>query len=96
MPSVPRDRAQTIVLATILATNGAAMIQTSYIGTASKPMSNETLLGLLKECRENNAGNGITGMLRYGNGTFLRVLALGIVSVLMDPRTSWGHGHRQP
>ena len=50
------------------------MIQTSYISTASEPMSNEALLGLLKECRESNAGNGITGMLLYGNGTFLQVL----------------------
>lgn len=37
-------------------------------------MSNDELLQLLQGCRENNAGRGITGMLLYGNGTFLQVL----------------------
>ena len=50
------------------------MIQISYISTATEPMSTEALLGLLQACREHNAGNGVTGMLLYGNATFLQVL----------------------
>jgi uncharacterized membrane protein (DUF373 family) len=50
------------------------MIQTSYISSATEPMSTQALLGLLQECRESNAGCGVTGMLLYGNGTFLQVL----------------------
>jgi uncharacterized membrane protein (DUF373 family) len=37
-------------------------------------MSTQDLLTLLQECRENNAGSGVTGMLLYGNATFLQVL----------------------
>ncbi|MFZ1110518.1 MAG: phosphate-starvation-inducible PsiE family protein [Rhodomicrobium sp.] len=50
------------------------MIQISYISSATEPMSNQDLLGLLQECRESNAGCGVTGMLLYGNATFLQVL----------------------
>ncbi len=50
------------------------MIQISYISSAVGPMSTQDLLGLLQECRENNAGSGVTGMLMYCNATFLQVL----------------------
>ena len=50
------------------------MIQISYISSATEPMSKQDLLALLQECRENNAGCGVTGMLLYGSGTFLQVL----------------------
>ncbi|MEY6431821.1 phosphate-starvation-inducible PsiE family protein [Thioalkalicoccus limnaeus] len=50
------------------------MIQILYISSATQPMSTQDLLGLLGECREKNAGVGVTGMLLYGNGTFLQVL----------------------
>jgi len=50
------------------------MIQILYISSAKDPMSTQELLGLLQECRENNAGNGVTGMLLYANATFLQVL----------------------
>ena len=50
------------------------MIQISYISSASPPMSTKELLGLLQQCRENNASRGVTGMLLYANGTFLQVL----------------------
>ena len=50
------------------------MIQISYISSATPPMSTEDLLVLLRQCRENNAGRGVTGMLLYANGTFLQVL----------------------
>ena len=48
------------------------MIQISYISSATEPLSNQDLLALLQECRENNAGRGVTGMLLYGNATFLQ------------------------
>ena len=62
------------------------MIQISYISSAIEPMSNQDLLALLQECRENNAGCGVTGMLLYGNGTFLQVLegAEKVVDDLID------------
>ena len=50
------------------------MIQVSYISSATQPMSTQELLELLQQCRKNNAGNGVTGMLLYGNATFLQVL----------------------
>ncbi len=50
------------------------MIQISYISSATEPMSTNELLGLLQACRESNAGRGVTGMLLYGNATFLQVL----------------------
>jgi uncharacterized membrane protein (DUF373 family) len=50
------------------------MIQISYISAATDAMSTQGLLALLQQSRDNNADNGITGMLLYGNGTFLQVL----------------------
>lgn len=50
------------------------MIQISYISSATEPMSTHSLLRLLQQCRDNNAVNGVTGMLLYSNGTFLQVL----------------------
>lgn len=50
------------------------MLQITYISSATEPMAREDLVRLLEGCRENNAGRGVTGMLLYGNGTFLQVL----------------------
>ncbi len=50
------------------------MIQVSYISSATEPWATPELLGLLQSCREYNAGRGVTGMLLYGNATFLQVL----------------------
>jgi uncharacterized membrane protein (DUF373 family) len=50
------------------------MIQISYISSAVEPLSTPELLRLLQSCRESNAGRGVTGMLLYGNATFLQVL----------------------
>lgn len=50
------------------------MLQISYISQASEPMSADQLLALLMQCRTNNVARGLTGMLLYGNGTFLQVL----------------------
>ncbi len=69
------------------------MIELSYISTATSAMSTQDLLALLQQSRKNNADNGVTGMLLYGNGTFLQVLegderavdAL-IANIRKDPR----------
>ena len=50
------------------------MIQISYISQAAAPMSPEDLLSLLMQCRRNNVARDVTGMLLYGNGTFLQVI----------------------
>jgi len=50
------------------------MIQVSYVSRLSQPMSSEQLLALLMQCRDNNSTQGVTGMLLYGNGTFLQVI----------------------
>ena len=50
------------------------MIQVSYISSATKNFSTQELQALLQECRDNNARAGITGMLLYGNQTFVQIL----------------------
>lgn len=69
------------------------MIQISYVSRASAPMSSEALLELLLQCRTNNVAQGVTGMLLYGNGTFLQAIEgeIAVVDslvqkILKDPR----------
>lgn len=50
------------------------MIQVTYISSATRPFSSEELQDMLQRFRENNARLGVTGMLLYGNQTFLQVL----------------------
>lgn len=50
------------------------MIQVSYVSRTAHPMSAEELLALLFECRTNNRRLNVTGMLLYGNGTFLQAI----------------------
>jgi len=50
------------------------MIQITYISHATEPMSAEQLIALLQQCLTNNVSNGVTGMLLYGNDTFLQAL----------------------
>ena len=50
------------------------MIQISYLSRASEAMSAEALLALLMQSRKNNVARNLTGMLLYGNGTFLQVI----------------------
>lgn len=50
------------------------MIQISYISRAAEPMPADKLLALLQQCLANNVRNGVTGMLVYGNETFLQAL----------------------
>jgi hypothetical protein len=50
------------------------MIQTAYVSRAAEAMTQESLLSLLQQCLANNEASGVTGMLLYGNDTFLQVL----------------------
>ena len=50
------------------------MIQVSYISKATQSMSQDDLEEILRASRENNRRLGITGMLLYGNNTFVQIL----------------------
>jgi hypothetical protein len=50
------------------------MIQIAYISTASQPMTTEQLIALLQQSFKNNTAAGVTGMMLYGNATFLQAL----------------------
>jgi hypothetical protein len=50
------------------------MIQISYVSSSKQPMQTAELVDLLKQCLNNNAAKDITGMLLYGNATFLQTL----------------------
>lgn len=50
------------------------MIQIVYISSAVESWSTEQLLELLQQCLRNNAARGVTGMLLYGEDTFLQAL----------------------
>ena len=45
-----------------------------YISTAVKLMTEADLVNILSNSRENNKAKTITGMLIYGDGTFIQVL----------------------
>jgi hypothetical protein len=50
------------------------MIQLSYVSSAATEMSPSELLKLLQQCLKNNPPLGVTGMLLYGNETFLQTI----------------------
>lgn len=50
------------------------MIRVTYISQEAYPLSADALLGLLTQCHTNNPAKGLTGMLLFGNGTFLQSL----------------------
>jgi hypothetical protein len=50
------------------------MIQTAYVSRAAETMTQEALLSLLQQCLANNESSGVTGMLLYGNDTFVQVI----------------------
>jgi hypothetical protein len=62
------------------------MIQVTYVSHVNEPLSTKQLLALLLQCRTNNAAKGITGMLVYGNGTFLQTIEgdEDVIDPLMD------------
>ncbi len=50
------------------------MIRLSYASTAARPMTAAQLLAILQQCYNHNSLNNVTGLLLYGNGTFLQAL----------------------
>lgn len=50
------------------------MIQITYLSSATRAMSQGDLEDILRTARDNNARLGITGMLLYGNKTFIQIL----------------------
>ena len=48
------------------------MIRVTYMSQATEPLSADALLALLSQCHRNNTARGLTGMLLFGNGTFLQ------------------------
>ncbi len=50
------------------------MIQTAYVSRAAEAVTEESLLSLMQQCLANNEASGVTGMLLYGNDTFLQVI----------------------
>ncbi|NCV61997.1 MAG: BLUF domain-containing protein [Betaproteobacteria bacterium] len=53
-------------------TKGFHLLRITYISEESKPFSISALLELLQQCHINNPRLGLTGLLIYGNGTFLQ------------------------
>lgn len=50
------------------------MIRVTYLSRATAPLSADALLALLSQCHRNNTASGLTGMLLFGNGTFLQAI----------------------
>lgn len=50
------------------------MIQITYISSETRPMLQADLDDILSKSRKNNIELGITGMLLYGNKTFIQIL----------------------
>ena len=50
------------------------MFSIVYVSSAIQPFTQEELLALLEESRDNNAAVGVTGMLLYKDGSFMQVL----------------------
>ena len=50
------------------------MIRVTYLSQEAQQLSSKEMLALLTKCHQNNTAKGITGMLLYGNGTFLQAL----------------------
>ena len=50
------------------------MFQLVYISSASQPFSEDDLVALLTQARQNNTAHGLTGMLLYKDGNFMQAL----------------------
>ena len=50
------------------------MFQLVYLSSASQPFSEDDLVALLTQARQNNTAHGLTGMLLYKDGNFMQVL----------------------
>lgn len=45
-----------------------------YISTATQPLNDDELKEILVKSQQNNSRDGLTGMLLYGEGTFVQLL----------------------
>lgn len=50
------------------------MISLTYVSVATRDMSKDDLLDLLRECVRNNQEQQVTGMLLYRGGKFMQIL----------------------
>jgi hypothetical protein len=50
------------------------MLSLTYVSTATAALDEPALAELLRQSRENNARNGLTGMLLFKSGRFMQVL----------------------
>jgi hypothetical protein len=50
------------------------MLRVTYLSRESQPLTAKALAELLEQCKLNNPGLAVTGMLIYANGTFLQTL----------------------
>lgn len=50
------------------------MIRVTYLSRSAESLSADALLALLSQCHRNNTARGLTGMLLFGNGTFLQAI----------------------
>lgn len=50
------------------------MLRVTYLSRSSNLLTSKALVELLEQCKVNNLSLGVTGMLIYGNGTFLQTL----------------------
>ncbi len=57
------------------------LVRCLYASKAAKPHGDVDLEAILRQSRQNNAKNGITGMLCYSNGVFVQVIEGGRTEV---------------
>lgn len=50
------------------------LVRLMYASRAAAPMDQEELLAILKQCKQNNPKDGITGLLCYSDGIFIQAL----------------------
>lgn len=74
MVEIPRATAEDTPPGDSVPDSGSALYCLSYVSTQVGGMSNEALLGILEQARENNARLGITGLLLHRGESFFQVL----------------------
>jgi len=50
------------------------MLRVTYLSRETAPFTSRALIDLLEQCRRNNPRWDVTGLLIYGNGTFLQTI----------------------
>lgn len=69
------------------------LVAAVYVSSATRHLSEDEIIGILRSAREHNEKSGVTGMLLYRDGNFMQVLEgpAGVVDSLIqkikrDPR----------